>query len=104
MSSRRNNPTTRTMRTRRRLKRICRAEKNPRAAVNGGACASLSDKLEALKSLIPAPDGERKPEELFQETADYIVLLKTQVLILQRLVDFYGSNQNQNQNQNQNAV
>ncbi|GFY84873.1 hypothetical protein Acr_03g0016470 [Actinidia rufa] len=96
MSSRRNNPTTRTMGTRRRLKRICRAEKRPRPTVNGDPCASLSDKLEALKSLIPATDGERNPDELFQETADYIVLLKTQILILQRLVDFYASNQNQN--------
>ncbi|KAH7851048.1 hypothetical protein Vadar_006612 [Vaccinium darrowii] len=113
MSSRQKSPTTRPMRgggmTRRRQnsqrrRRLCRkAQKNTsRTAVNGrGACSSVvSDKLEALKNLIPAAahisNGERKPDQLFQETADYIVLLKTQVLILQRLVDIYGSTQNQN--------
>ncbi|KAK7847839.1 hypothetical protein CFP56_006140 [Quercus suber] len=40
----------------------------------------VSDKLEALKSLIPASTDETvKPDQLFQETAEYIVLLKTQV-------------------------
>ncbi|XAR71293.1 hypothetical protein NMG60_11028489 [Bertholletia excelsa] len=45
--------------------------------------SSLSDKLEALRSLIPSPNREKKANQLFQETAGYIVLLKTQVLILQ---------------------
>ncbi|KAG5535181.1 hypothetical protein RHGRI_023087 [Rhododendron griersonianum] len=103
MSSRQKSPTTRPMRggTRRRQnsqrRRLRRAQNSSRtAAATGGSCSSVvSDKLEALKNLIPAhANGERKPDQLFQETADYIVLLKTQVLILQRLVDFYGSNQN----------
>ena len=64
---------------------------------NGGrtTCSKskvVSDKLEALKSIIPACTEETvKPDQLFQETADYIVLLKTQVVILQRLLQFYGS-------------
>lgn len=54
--------------------------------------SKVSDKLEALKNLIPPHDGEIvKPDQLFQQTADYIVLLRTQVVILQKLVDFYGS-------------
>jgi hypothetical protein len=48
--------------------------------------------LEALKNLIPAHNGETvNPDQLFKETAEYIVLLRTQVVILQRLVEFYGS-------------
>ncbi|KAF7135686.1 hypothetical protein RHSIM_Rhsim08G0074700 [Rhododendron simsii] len=63
-------------------RRLRRAQNSSRtAAVTGGAASSsvVSDKLEALKNLIPAhANGERKPDQLFQETADYIVLLKTQ--------------------------
>ncbi|KAJ4959952.1 hypothetical protein NE237_019862 [Protea cynaroides] len=51
----------------------------------------VSAKLEALKNLIPAKNGDMKADRLFEETADYIVFLKAQVDILQRLIDFYGS-------------
>ena len=54
--------------------------------------AKLSHKLEALKNLIPPQNGEIvKAEQLLQETADYIVLLKTRVVILQKLIEFYGN-------------
>ncbi|KAL4577310.1 hypothetical protein LXL04_013417 [Taraxacum kok-saghyz] len=63
--------------------------------------SSVSDKLEALKNLIPAQENDSpastttatasSADQLFQETADYILLLRTQVSILQKLVDFYGS-------------
>ncbi|KAL7101004.1 hypothetical protein ACP275_08G030000 [Erythranthe tilingii] len=55
--------------------------------------ASVSDKLDALRNLVPSQNAEKiKPDnDLFEETADYIVLLKTQVLVLQKLVDLYGS-------------
>nr|GME11394.1 transcription factor PAR2-like [Ipomoea batatas] len=59
-----------------------------------GTGDSVSDKLEALKQLIPSHDEEIKGDQLFQETADYIVLLRTQVLVLQKLIDFYGSSNN----------
>ncbi|OMP14325.1 hypothetical protein COLO4_00052 [Corchorus olitorius] len=60
----------------------------------------VSDKLEALKSLIPhrvengsssGDDDDEivKAEQLFQETADYIVVLKTQVFVLQKLIEIY---------------
>ncbi|XAR71294.1 hypothetical protein NMG60_11028491 [Bertholletia excelsa] len=108
MSCRQKNSVTRSMgMLRRRLysrRRPCRAQnKCLRTTLNGGSrrSSSFSDKLEALKSLIPSHDGEIKAEQLFQETADYIVLLKTQVLILQRLIDFYGSD---TQKQNENAI
>lgn len=59
-------------------------------------CSEVSTKLEALQSLIPpqsaAGHGQpRQADELFKDTADYIVVLKTQVVILQKLVDFFGS-------------
>ncbi|KAL3632824.1 hypothetical protein CASFOL_025808 [Castilleja foliolosa] len=42
--------------------------------------ASVSDKLEALKNLITSENkAEIKPDQLFQDTADYIVMLKTQL-------------------------
>ncbi|XP_052190963.1 uncharacterized protein LOC127800412 [Diospyros lotus] len=58
-------------------------------AVNGGF-ASIPEKLEALKSIIPSRRADMKADQLFQETADYIVLLKLQVFVLQGLVDSYG--------------
>ncbi|XP_062153409.1 transcription factor UPBEAT1-like [Alnus glutinosa] len=82
---------TRRTSSRRRLQaRPCRAR---RSFNNGGrTCSKVSDKLEALKNLIPAHNGETvNPDQLFKETAEYIVLLRTQVVILQRLVEFYGS-------------
>ncbi|KAM3713121.1 hypothetical protein ACB094_01G230900 [Castanea mollissima] len=91
---------TRKPSSRRRLQArstSCRARRSSINIKNGGrtTCSKskvVSDKLEALKSLIPAYTDETvKPDQLFQETADYIVLLKTQVVILQRLLQFYGS-------------
>ncbi|KAJ6402545.1 hypothetical protein OIU84_014610 [Salix udensis] len=73
--------------------RSCRAQ---RSICSGGFVTSpgkFSDKMEALKNLVPAThNGEIvKADQLFQETADYIVLLRTQVLVLKGLIDFYGS-------------
>ncbi|CAA0823363.1 Unknown protein [Striga hermonthica] len=60
-------------RTNRRLRKSSGCPK-----VGGGAC-DITDKLEALKSLIPSENSEIDTALLFQETADYIVRLKTQV-------------------------
>lgn len=81
-------------------KKTCKSQ-NSSTLVDGGdgrigPCTSVSEKLEALKQLIPANNGEIKADQLFKETADYIVLLRTQVFVLQKLVDFYGSNTDQN--------
>ncbi|KAL1189604.1 hypothetical protein V5N11_030460 [Cardamine amara subsp. amara] len=67
----------------------------------------FSEKLEALKSLLPPSVTAAKQshqdadveedsrsgetEQLFQETADYIVRLRTQVVVLQKLIKIYGS-------------
>lgn len=50
---------------------------------------SIAAKLVALKCLVAA-GGRMKVETLFQETAKYILLLRTQVQILQHLVELYG--------------
>ncbi|OIT05834.1 hypothetical protein A4A49_10739 [Nicotiana attenuata] len=83
-----------------RRSKPCKSQNNSRLVDDGG---SISEKLEALKQLIPANNGEIKVDQLFQETADYIVLLKTQVFVLQKLVDFYGSSTDQSLD-NQNPV
>ncbi|GAA0175965.1 hypothetical protein Leryth_021131 [Lithospermum erythrorhizon] len=63
----------------------------------------VSEKLEALKNLIPSSKEKNnngklmKNDDLFKETANYIVLLKTQVTILQKLVGFYDSSCGQDQ-------
>ncbi|KAK4409848.1 UNVERIFIED_CONTAM: hypothetical protein Sradi_0971700 [Sesamum radiatum] len=75
-----------------------RLSKLPESRHRVGGGPSVSDKLEALKSLIPSEKKELKPDQLFQETADYIVLLKTQVFVLQKLIDFYGSQPQENPN------
>ncbi|OIV90220.1 hypothetical protein TanjilG_01416 [Lupinus angustifolius] len=55
--------------------------------------SKLSQKLHALKNLVPTHNGDIvKPYHLFQETADYIVLLRTRVMILHKLIEFYGNN------------
>ncbi|ESQ47106.1 hypothetical protein EUTSA_v10027993mg [Eutrema salsugineum] len=73
---------------------------------NGGE--KFSEKLQALKSLLPPSTTTEKTteqnvhveeesldggetEQLFQETADYIVRLRNQVLVLQKLIKIYGS-------------
>ncbi|KAL3844609.1 hypothetical protein ACJIZ3_002012 [Penstemon smallii] len=85
----------------RRLNKPQSCHRNATHIRAAAAATSVSDKLETLKNLIPSHKPETKPEQLFQETADYIVLLKTQVLVLQKLIDFYGSSQNQD---NSNSV
>ncbi|KAH6791211.1 hypothetical protein C2S51_006217 [Perilla frutescens var. frutescens] len=67
-----------------------------RSSTGTGCATSVSGKLAALRNLIPSENADAKPEQLFRETADYIVLLKTQVLVLQKLVDFYGSQSQEN--------
>lgn len=97
---------TRTKLLRRRRRRraahaissYCRSGSRGRSSFvsNNG---KVSAKLEALKNLIPSgqvnngDDDNKtvKADQLFQETADYIILLRTRVLILQSLIQFYGS-------------
>ncbi|XP_031492779.1 uncharacterized protein LOC116259218 [Nymphaea colorata] len=55
----------------------------------GSDRGSISAKLVALQGLVAA-GGRMKVETLFQETAKYILCLRTQVQILQRLVELYG--------------
>ena len=76
-----------TRRTRRRqMEEKCKSKKK------------LSQKLKALKNLIPSNNGDEvKTDELFKETADYIVFLRTRVLILQKLVEIYGNNSENNE-------
>ncbi|TMW98724.1 hypothetical protein EJD97_003575 [Solanum chilense] len=58
---------------------------------------SISEKLEALKQLLPVNNGELKADQLFEETADYIVLLRTQIFVLQKLLDFCDDASGQSQ-------
>ncbi|KAL4582005.1 hypothetical protein LXL04_006542 [Taraxacum kok-saghyz] len=65
--------------------------------------SSVYDKLQALKNLIPAREleadaGIGSTDQLFQETADYILLLRTRVTILQKLVEFYSSSESESEN------
>ncbi|KAM0001508.1 putative transcription factor IBH1-like, bHLH domain-containing protein [Helianthus debilis subsp. tardiflorus] len=91
--------------TQRRLKNIPARKQQPTSSnyktskPHHNKSSSVSDKLEALKNLIPAQETDgsdsvstaSSADQLFKETADYILLLRTQVSILQKLVDFYGS-------------
>ncbi|VFQ58471.1 unnamed protein product [Cuscuta campestris] len=81
----------RITKTRRRSAARRRAQFGPgkdRAPSN----SSVSDKIEALRQLIPPVTGDRKSDQLFQDTASYIVLLRTQVAVLQKLIEIYGPN------------
>ncbi|KAJ4974950.1 hypothetical protein NE237_008124 [Protea cynaroides] len=77
---------------RQRKTSLSRCQRRLRNVGNGRKVKlDISAKLEALKNLIPARNGEIKADRLFEETADYIVFLKAQVEILQGLNDYYGS-------------
>ncbi|XP_047310834.1 uncharacterized protein LOC124914351 [Impatiens glandulifera] len=103
----------RSMRMRRRKRMRRRANRSqikcsgaPILGRRGDCSAAISDKLTALKSLIPksiqtagesvkgSPSSSSEQQQqstLFQDTANYIVLLKSQVLLLQSLLDFYDT-------------
>lgn len=85
----------RARRIKKSFRRRVRRSQNSRIHENTGNLSTVSDKLEALKNLIPADEtdiaGEIKADKLFQETADYILLLRTQILVLQKLLGVYGS-------------
>ncbi|XP_050379975.1 uncharacterized protein LOC126797380 [Argentina anserina] len=55
----------------------------------------VSAKLETLKNLIPNGKSSSasavQADKLFQDTAEYILLLRTQVVVLQKLIEVYGS-------------
>nr|GLL39161.1 uncharacterized protein LOC107060289 [Ipomoea trifida]GMD49862.1 transcription factor PAR2-like [Ipomoea batatas] len=96
MGSRPTTPSSGDLPMRKTRRRSSRRRTPCKGGAGDGAPAysSVSEKLEALKQLIPALNGERKAEQLFQETADYIVLLRTQVSILQKLIDIYAADTN----------
>ncbi|KAK7266550.1 hypothetical protein RIF29_19198 [Crotalaria pallida] len=78
----------------RRIRTICKARTSFKPIKS-----KLSQKLQALRNLIsPHNEDIVKPDQLFQETADYIVLLRTRVVILQKLIEFYGSDNPENEN------
>ncbi|RRT55209.1 hypothetical protein B296_00038609 [Ensete ventricosum] len=56
--------------------------------------AAVAERLQTLRTLIPPkPDVVKEAaasDRLFKETADYILLLQTQVEVLKRLVDIYS--------------
>ncbi|KAL1824451.1 hypothetical protein DCAR_0312532 [Daucus carota subsp. sativus] len=63
----------------------------PLAALNEDSCDIVTRKLDALRSLIPAQSGdEADADQLFEETAHHILVLRTQVAILHKLVELYG--------------
>lgn len=68
----------------------------------------VSAKLETLKNLIPngksSSTSTVQADKLFQDTADYIVLLRTQVVILQKLIEVYGSSSTEKENNTNAAV
>ncbi|EOA17681.1 hypothetical protein CARUB_v10006050mg [Capsella rubella] len=84
---------------------------NRRPNVTSRSGEMFTEKLQALKSLLPHPPPSKttteksfqdadvkkdsgsvvETEQLFQETADYIVKLRTQVVVLQKLIEIYGS-------------
>ncbi|XP_074569623.1 uncharacterized protein LOC141826248 [Curcuma longa] len=77
---------------RQRRRRLGAGRRKQRLASSSKAVAQ---RLEALRSLIPQRNSGAKEEEaaadrLFEETAEYILLLRTQVAVLKRLVDVYS--------------
>ncbi|GMJ16236.1 hypothetical protein HRI_005292800 [Hibiscus trionum] len=101
------NPERKSSTPRSRARRMARkrvACSNKRRRIPNKPGEVISDKLEALKSLIPCNVGNGsneavKVEQLFQETADYIITLKTQAFVLQKLIEFYDGDGFKNEKQ-----
>lgn len=102
---------------RRRLRPTRGCSKIARRSFNNGGgggrkalkCSKVvSAKLETLKNLIPNEKSSStstvQADKLFQDTADYIVLLRTQVVILQKLIEVYGSSSTEKENNTSAAV
>ncbi|CDY37876.1 BnaC04g31300D [Brassica napus] len=97
-----------TQRSSRGGRRNIKKQGSRRSHVSGD---KFTEKLQALKSLLPPSETnktdhnrhvEEKPnsgetEQLFQETADYIVRLRNQVIVLQKLIEIYGSSSSSDQ-------
>ncbi|KAG7559251.1 hypothetical protein ISN45_Aa05g008490 [Arabidopsis thaliana x Arabidopsis arenosa] len=64
---------------------------------SGDGGKKVTEKLLALKSLLPPPANVSggETEELFKETADYIVRLRTQVMVLKKLIEIYDNSSDQ---------
>ncbi|RYQ86003.1 hypothetical protein HN51_060113 [Arachis hypogaea] len=99
--SRRKQRTTTTPSSTMVMMRMAKEKKKKKKKKNMKSSSKVSQKLEALKNLIPTKNNYynhnndrmamMKPtDRLFQETADYIISLKTMVVILQNLIEFYG--------------
>ncbi|KZV42768.1 hypothetical protein F511_07465 [Dorcoceras hygrometricum] len=105
MGSRARIPSSAAVRKMRRSSNWNRKPSKPQAChrrtAHIGDGTSVSEKLEALKNLIPSQSSDIKPDQLFQETADYIVLLKARIFVLQNLIECCGSSQLE---ENRNAV
>ncbi|EHA8590025.1 hypothetical protein COCNU_scaffold014401G000010 [Cocos nucifera] len=79
----------------RRTWKQSRSSRNPLSS--SSSSKGVAKRLEALRRLIPSMatgDAEEKaapvsPDRLFEEAADYILLLKTQVELLKHLIDLY---------------
>ncbi|KAL3376471.1 hypothetical protein AABB24_003081 [Solanum stoloniferum] len=92
----------------RRSRRNSSNEKLPKNGVDNNSTnaagddnsISISEKLEALKQLLPVNNDELKADQLFEETAGYIVLLRTQIFVLQKLLDFCDDASGQSQHIN----
>uniref|UniRef100_A0A2P2MXJ4 Uncharacterized protein MANES_02G054200 n=1 Tax=Rhizophora mucronata TaxID=61149 RepID=A0A2P2MXJ4_RHIMU len=97
--------TTSSSSRRRQHVRTCGAKTKKNGKGGNTSSSRVSDKLETLRNLISAQNGDIvKADQLFQETADYIVLLRTQVFVLQRLIEFYGPSSNGTENMSTDAV
>lgn len=78
--------------------RICydidgRRKQSPAAAAV--ASGAVKERLQALRKLIPRKSDSVKEKEtatdrIFEETAEYILLLRAQVEVLKLLVDFHS--------------
>ncbi|KAK6913335.1 hypothetical protein RJ641_022936 [Dillenia turbinata] len=81
--------------SRRNRRNLRRAKRSGVCREAGKSSKNVAEKLEALKNLIPSSinnaNGVMKADQIFEETADYIVFLRTQVAILQKLIHFYDS-------------
>ncbi|KAJ8549952.1 hypothetical protein K7X08_033659 [Anisodus acutangulus] len=82
----------------------CRVKSHNVGCEDGRVYTDLITKIISERYLtqekLPVNNDDVKGDQLFEETADYIVLLRTQVFVLQKLLDLYDNDSGQSQDNN----
>ncbi|KAK4360718.1 hypothetical protein RND71_019670 [Anisodus tanguticus] len=106
MGSRPQNSTCSRMRRARRKStnqkrpKLTGTDDNNYSSISADLITNIVSERHSAQEKLSINNDDVKGDQLFEETADYIVLLRTQVFVLQKLLDLYDNNSGQSQDDN----